>query len=173
MISIWRVAKVKKIKVLENHQFYNHVTKPLENTYGKLKNPLESLDDHIPKKEKFRSLAHDVKPLQSNFGKSNKYQESDEDYALVVEEITEPLSRSLVMNTEVEDHIKEKINSMMERLENRLWSCTQCGKTSKERRDLGRHVETHIEGVTYPCPSCGKPYRSKRALDSHFSQQHE
>ena len=66
------------------------------------------------------------------------------------------------------------INSMMERIHegNIRWKCTVCGKASRDRKDMSRHIETHIEGMSYPCTECGKVSRSSNALKSHFSSFH-
>ena len=54
--------------------------------------------------------------------------------------------------------------------------CTVCGKTSKGKdatRDLKRHIETHIDGLSYPCNNCGKFSRTSRGLLHHKSKYHK
>ena len=55
------------------------------------------------------------------------------------------------------ENIKAQINLMMERINegDYKWKCTMCGKMSRDRTDMSRHIETHIEGVSYPCNLCG------------------
>ena len=79
----------------------------------------------------------------------------------------------LSLNTSKEN-IEEKINSMMEpdREGNSKWKCTVCGKGARDRTDMGRHIETHIEGVSYPCDQCGKTSRSSMGLANHISKYH-
>jgi hypothetical protein len=66
------------------------------------------------------------------------------------------------------DDLEAKINSLIEKAFDQDFRCTMCGKTSKKRSDMVRHVETHIEGVSYPCGQCGKVARSSNALRQHL-----
>ena len=79
----------------------------------------------------------------------------------------------LSLNTPKEN-MEEKINSMMEpdREGKSKWKCTVCGKGARDRTDMGRHIETHIEGVSYPCDQCGKTSRSSMGLVNHISKYH-
>ena len=52
-------------------------------------------------------------------------------------------------------------------------SCTVCGKTSSSRKDLKRHIETHIEGLSFPCDECDKSFRSRHSLRTHMSLIHK
>ena len=72
------------------------------------------------------------------------------------------------------ENIKAQINSMMEKVldGNKRWRCRVCGKESKERQDMSRHIETHMEGISYPCNQCGKVSRSSNALKTHLSTFH-
>jgi uncharacterized C2H2 Zn-finger protein len=79
--------------------------------------------------------------------------------------------RQLVLNTGMED-LKDRINSMIERTGEGVYSCTVCGKINRSKKDLGRHVETHIEGVSYPCNLCEKISRSSMGLINHVSRHH-
>lgn len=65
--------------------------------------------------------------------------------------------------------LDEKINSLALRAEDGLWSCSCCGKTFKQKRDLSRHIESlHIEGVEHPCSNCGKIFRSRLNVQRHL-----
>ena len=38
-----------------------------------------------------------------------------------------------------------------------LFACIKCGRTAKKSSDIRRHVEMHIEGLSYECPlNCGQ-----------------
>ena len=55
------------------------------------------------------------------------------------------------------------------------YRCTFCGKicTGKSSRlDARRHIETHIDGLTYECPICLKTFRSKDSLRNHKFRFH-
>ena len=69
--------------------------------------------------------------------------------------------------------LDEKINSMIDKKDKGLYSCTSCGKTCKQKQDIHRHVEAmHIEGVEYPCNNCGKTFRSREAIRKHNDRAH-
>jgi len=66
------------------------------------------------------------------------------------------------------------INSMIEK-NGELWTCTRCGKTANDARqkaNLRRHIEVHIDGVAYNCDICGKQSGSKNGLSQHKSKYH-
>ena len=67
-----------------------------------------------------------------------------------------------------------KLEAMMDRNTDgdNMWRCTLCGKKTNKRSDMVRHIETHIEGLSYPCNQCGKISRSKMNLQSHMSRYH-
>ena len=72
------------------------------------------------------------------------------------------------------EDVKAKIYSMMEKFSEGPynWKCTVCGKPSKDRANMARHIESHIDGVSYPCNKCGKISRSATALQLHTSRNH-
>ena len=56
-----------------------------------------------------------------------------------------------------------------------LLMCALCGKTAKQKAkgDLKRHVETHIEGLSFPCNHCGKLFTTRNSLHHHVSTYHK
>ena len=78
------------------------------------------------------------------------------------------------------DHIKEMVESMMEKSENliatgrqKAHKCNVCGKEG-----LGSHIKDHIEakhieGILIPCNICGKIVRSTNALRQHKKMNHK
>jgi len=53
------------------------------------------------------------------------------------------------------------------------WSCSVCGKNSYDKTRIRKHVEVHIEGLSYDCPYCiGKKLSSKNSLDQHLYRAH-
>ena len=73
------------------------------------------------------------------------------------------------------DDIQNQIATMMERTTDGdyKWKCTVCGKATKDKQDIKRHIESHIEGLSYPCNQCGKVSRSSNALQVHLSKFHK
>ena len=71
--------------------------------------------------------------------------------------------------------LKTQLESFMESIndgESNKWKCTVCGKISLNKKDIRRHVETHINGVSHPCNLCGKVSRSSYALIIHTAKHH-
>ena len=72
------------------------------------------------------------------------------------------------------EELEAKKISLMEKVEDGIssWRCTVCGKTAKTKQDTKRHIETHLEGLSYSCNQCGKVSRSSNALNTHVSTFH-
>ena len=109
--------------------------------------------------------------LQANpvYDTSNTHESNVNHFDLVSADIGK-----VVVNANMED-LKGQINSMMEKIndgENK-WKCSICGKASQNRQDVSRHVETHIEGMSYPYNQCGAVKRSSNALHVHISKYHK
>ena len=51
--------------------------------------------------------------------------------------------------------------------------CKSCGKTSSRSSDMRKHVEIHIEGLSFPCPSCNNTFRSRIILNNHTQRFHK
>ena len=52
-----------------------------------------------------------------------------------------------------------------------VFSCVKCEKTAKISSDIRRHVEIHIEGLSFECPfNCGQTFRSRVRLMNHKSK---
>ena len=52
--------------------------------------------------------------------------------------------------------------------------CKVCGKIikgSSRKRDMARHIEIHIEGLSFDCKlSCGKTFRSRKYFQKHLKK---
>ena len=75
------------------------------------------------------------------------------------------------------ENVKIKLDSLMEEANDgvHVWKCTVCCKTVKgndARKDMRRHIETHLEGLSYPCQQCGIVSRTTCALSKHVSRNH-
>ena len=72
------------------------------------------------------------------------------------------------------EELKATLDSMIENIVGgeKAWKCKVCGKETKDRRDMRRHGETHIEGVSYPCSLCETVTRSSNSLHVHMSKFH-
>ena len=67
--------------------------------------------------------------------------------------------------------LKDKIISMMERTTGG-WKCLVCETKPKDKTNMARHVESHIEGFSHNCNLCGKTTRSSKGLVDHISVYH-
>ena len=59
-----------------------------------------------------------------------------------------------------------KISEMTEKVDG-VYTCTVCGKAAKDKTNLGKHIETHIEGLSFSCKMCQKVFRSRDVLRKH------
>ena len=85
--------------------------------------------------------------------------------------ISEDYNKTYKMGTS--ENFNETLNSMISKIgEN--WTCNSCGKVTKDRGNLKRHVENmHTEGLEFPCTRCDKMFRSKKCLYNHNASKHK
>ena len=70
-------------------------------------------------------------------------------------------------STELDEKIQEMIS-----VDDGRFSCTLCAYTSTKKFNLRKHVETHIEGLSFSCQDCDKSFRLRYSLYRHVSQNH-
>ena len=63
--------------------------------------------------------------------------------------------------------IDQKFAELIEKDNDGLHRCTVCEKKVKDKRDMKRHLETHLSGLSYDCSQCGKNFRSSSSLRRH------
>ena len=73
------------------------------------------------------------------------------------------------------DDIEQEISSMMVLTQEKLWLCTACGKESRYKTDISRHIDSKhiIDHPGYDCDLCGEHLKSKQALRRHVSLKHQ
>ena len=54
--------------------------------------------------------------------------------------------------------VNQKLNEILIK-EGDCFKCTVCGKMSSHSRNMRRHVELHIEGLSYECQICNSTFR--------------
>ena len=52
------------------------------------------------------------------------------------------------------------------------WNCLACDYSNRDRYNIKRHIETHIDGLSYTCTLCNKEFRLKDSLNCHISRSH-
>ena len=70
--------------------------------------------------------------------------------------------------------LKLKLDSMMEKVEDEesKFKCSVCGKITTGKHSMRKHIETHIDDISYPCNQCNKVSRSSDGLRRHISREH-
>ena len=76
--------------------------------------------------------------------------------------LTKNLNKTLSTNAANQEALEH-----IEKLETGFLLCKVCGKVSKDRSNMKKHVETHIDGLSYSCQICYMEFRSKNMLYLH------
>ena len=88
-------------------------------------------------------------------------------------------AKMVLASNVTENELALQIQTMMEKVDDgeNSWRCTVCQKETRGNRaardNMKRHIETHIEGLSYPCNLCGKISRSSSALNMHVFRHHK
>ena len=67
--------------------------------------------------------------------------------------------------------IEEKIKELHQRIDG-VWTCMVCDYTSTKSTNVRKHVEKHMDGLSYSCDLCDKEFRLINTLNSHKSIVH-
>ena len=70
------------------------------------------------------------------------------------------------------EEIEKKKEELIEKRD-RILMCLACEYTCTHKGQMKRHVETHLEGLSYSCTLCNKEFRSKNSLTVHKSTYHK
>ena len=77
----------------------------------------------------------------------------------------------LAWNTEHEG-VDQQIESLIQKNPEGGYICTACGHINNSKKDLKKHVETHVDTPGYPCNFCGKHFKTRNSLNTHLSTKH-
>ena len=145
----------------------------------------ENLDRflNVAQRLKLEGLMENDAGFQNNFNETKIAKEEDETLPYETRnEINEPLKPRQVANaervivpvfSESAVDIEDTVNQHFERVSSGVYKCKLCGKIAKKSIDLKRHIETHIDGVSYECNVCAKTFRSKNSLGCHMTVFHK
>ena len=64
------------------------------------------------------------------------------------------------------EEIEEKIKELHQRIDG-VWTCMVCDYTSAKSTNVRKHVEKHIDGLSYNCDQCNKEFRLVNTLYRH------
>ena len=84
-------------------------------------------------------------------------------------ELAQQLTKEIF--AELDEQISQAVMQVVDPNGLRVWSCVVCQKTSKEKRDLLRHVEIHYS-LEQNCIYCGKTAKNREALRTHIKTYH-
>jgi len=68
--------------------------------------------------------------------------------------------------------LESVVESIIEKTEGN-WNCIQCGKSFRQKCDVKRHAELHIEGVSHKCQKCGDFFNTRHNLSRHITNRHK
>ena len=85
---------------------------------------------------------------------------------------TRQRERIIAVTLEDNSQAEEKIEGLISR-DDGVSLCRVCGYRSNRNRDVRRHVEIHIEGLSYPCSVCEKTFKTTKSLLRHRSKYHK
>ena len=73
------------------------------------------------------------------------------------------------------EELDEKIHAYIIKNDDRMLACFFCGKSSRNKRTLTHHVETHLEGLSFQCNLCGdksNQFKTRNSLNVHKYTYH-
>jgi len=75
------------------------------------------------------------------------------------------------VTTFTSEEIEEKIKELHQRIDG-VWTCMVCDYASARRDNVRKHVEKHMDGLSYTCDVCNKEFRLLNTLNHHKSIVH-
>ena len=70
------------------------------------------------------------------------------------------------------EEIQEKIKELIMKTDD-VWTCMACDYISKSRSNVRKHVDKHIDGLSYSCNLCNKEFRLVNSLNCHRKKVHK
>jgi len=96
------------------------------------------------------------------------YEDFGENYAG-----TEAFEGAFANNGDENKDFQSIISSVLEYdTTDRVWRCTECGKTNTDKARVRRHAEIHFQGFVHSCPHCGCQKKTSTALRYHIHAYH-
>jgi len=114
--------------------------------------------------------AMDDSYAEDNYGDYGSYEESYDESGMMDPNTGMPLATGADGNKDIDifAHMKDEINSKMEKTSEGHWICIVCNYLSKKKSHITDHVEAkHIDHPGFVCPLCDKQLRNSIALRRH------
>ena len=130
---------------------------------GLIKDESGAIDD-----SQYRPRADENMPVEVDCEDNNQdYKKKEPKH--VEERSVRPMNQIFVSNVA---EFEEKFAELVEKKEGGCYLCTVCKKEMNVKRDMKRHLETHLSGLSYECLLCNKSFRSSNALRHHDDRFH-
>ena len=72
------------------------------------------------------------------------------------------------------DELEKKIAEYLGKNENGEYICNLCGKVGgRNASNMKKHIEIHMDGISFSCTICGKQLKSRNLLSNHKSRFHK
>ena len=69
------------------------------------------------------------------------------------------------------EEIEEKLKNLYQKVDG-VWTCKACDYTTTIKCNMRKHVDKHIDGLSYSCNLCHKEFRLINSLNCHKSNVH-
>jgi len=117
------------------------------------------------------SMVENNSIFADDFGEFENYDEGGEgfDHSILPEQ----------MNADGNKDLNSLCDSMIAKYENEgqsaakyRYMCNPCGKVITSKKDMRRHVETHLD-ISHPCSVCQRTFKTRSSLALHYSLYHK
>ena len=133
--------------------------------------PIKDQQENIQPPKNPKPMQSFTKTEKEDYNNDEEISQNNSKYTL---QVHSDIGQNIVPMETTNEDLEFKIVSMMESFISGdvKWKCTVCGKGTKDKCDMKRHIESHIDGVSHPCNICGKVSRSKNPLLMYKSRTH-
>ena len=141
----------------------------------------ENLDRFLEVAQRFKLDGLQLKKEEEDFKESNVevhdrgLQQTEHDHPVQENRRQpNPFTRSIaiVPNNMDRTEADQRVFEHMEKFDGQFF-CKICGKSTGHRSDMKKHVETHLDGLSFNCQHCGKVFRSRNTLSQHIHKHHK
>ena len=70
------------------------------------------------------------------------------------------------------EEVDYKIKELYQKNEG-VWNCLACDHSAADGGNMRKHVEIHLDGLSFSCTRCNKEFRSRKMLHNHTMRIHK